>query len=337
MQIFIETTGESRTVDFGGVYDFNATDSYRDTGVVAISRIVREIREGKPWKQAVFDEFGVGSWISDIITSDARHRFYTESLSLCDQRVLDIGSGWGQIAAPLTKKNDLFCVDLSLDKLVFTQLISRVEGDSSRFCGIAADIGKIHFQEKFDTIILNGVLEWIPKFTFSSKTVPEAQYDLLRRAKQQLKPGGRIVIGIENRIGLKYLLGVPDDHIGRPNLLNLDWETVVKISEDQNVEPPRVRTMTMNEYEDLLKKVGFLPIEFYCAFPDYKIPERVISVNDSEGLTNFALNETVPNERSGYDGASIDINRELKSHYRTFARMGVLKYFSPSYYIVAFA
>ena len=42
------------------------------------------------------------------------------------------------------------------------------------------------------------------------------------KIKNELSKNGRAVLGIENRIGMKYLLGANDDHIGIPNISTLD-------------------------------------------------------------------------------------------------------------------
>ena len=38
--------------------------------------------------------------------------------------------------------------------------------------------------------------------------------EMIRRIKRHLKPGGQILIAIENRLGLKYFAGCTEDHTG---------------------------------------------------------------------------------------------------------------------------
>ena len=51
--------------------------------------------------------------------------------------------------------------------------------------------------------------------------------DYLKRIRTHLAPGGRLVIAIENRIGLKYWAGATEDHTG------IYFEGAGGISDDQ--------------------------------------------------------------------------------------------------------
>ena len=39
--------------------------------------------------------------------------------------------------------------------------------------------------------------------------------EMLRRIAGHLAPGGKLVIAIENRLGLKYWAGCTEDHVGK--------------------------------------------------------------------------------------------------------------------------
>ena len=57
-------------------------------------------------------------------------------------------------------------------------------------------------------MVVNGVLEYAMSFT-EGKTPYET---FLQRMGAYLKPEGRLLIAIENRLGLKYFAGAPEDH-----------------------------------------------------------------------------------------------------------------------------
>src|SRR5690606_13740042 len=66
--------------------------------------------------------------------------------------------------------------------------------------------------ERFDLVLLVGVLEYAGSPIGGAGGAPA----MLRRAVSHLRPGGALVVAIENQIGLKYLLGAREDHLGRP-------------------------------------------------------------------------------------------------------------------------
>ena len=62
--------------------------------------------------------------------------------------------------------------------------------------------------KKYDWITLIGYLN------IRSYTYIYSYQDMLRRISSHLKPGGKIIVAIENRLGLKYWAGCTEDHVG---------------------------------------------------------------------------------------------------------------------------
>src|SRR6185503_13015752 len=65
-------------------------------------------------------------------------------------------------------------------------------------------------ENSFDVITLIGVLEYTNKYFDSKKGIK----DLLDTCHKLLKPNGILVLAIENKLGIKYLLGWEEDHVG---------------------------------------------------------------------------------------------------------------------------
>ena len=61
----------------------------------------------------------------------------------------------------------------------------------------------IRLDEKFDYVTLIGVFEYSICYINSDNPF----MDMLERAKSFLKPGGKLLIAIENKYGLKYFAG----------------------------------------------------------------------------------------------------------------------------------
>lgn len=174
--------------------------------------------------------------------------------------VLEIGMGCGAITGTLCRA------------------VSQVEGVeiSPRRAEIAAwrhkncenliihvgNLNDMNITRKFDYVTLIGVLEYAGSFTHTS----DPYKDFLQACRQYLKPGGQLIIAIENKFGLKYWSGAREDHTGKI----FDSITGYKGND-------KVRTFSKPELEKLLYDSGFENLTWYYPFPDYKLPHRVYS------------------------------------------------------------
>jgi SAM-dependent methyltransferase len=174
--------------------------------------------------------------------------------------VLEIGSGCGAISG-------LFCEKVK--RVVGIELSKRrsmINAERNKqFDNLEIMVGNfedIELTEKFDYVTLIGVLEYADSYINSEKPYEE----MLRRVKKFLKPGGKLIIAIENKFGLKYWAGAMEDHTG--NLFDglEDYKSVSS-----------VRTFSKIEIKDLLNDAGYKEKEYYYPIPDYKLPNVVYS------------------------------------------------------------
>jgi GT2 family glycosyltransferase/SAM-dependent methyltransferase len=115
---------------------------------------------------------------------------------------------------------------------------------------------------KFDVVTLIGVLEYANLFT-PGETAAET---MLEQVRALLKPGGKLIIAIENQLGLKYFAGSPEDHLG---ISMYGVEGRYRSNEPQ--------TFGRKALTSIIAAAGFPGVEFLAPFPDYKLPKSVIS------------------------------------------------------------
>ncbi|HCK7124014.1 TPA: glycosyltransferase [Enterobacter roggenkampii] len=115
---------------------------------------------------------------------------------------------------------------------------------------------------KFDAITLIGVLEYATMFGEGERP----DYDLLSQIKRLLKPEGVLIIAIENKLGLKYFAGAPEDHLNKP-MYGIEGRYT-------KGEP---KTYGYSEIEKLLHSAGFQGVDVFLPFPDYKLPSSIIT------------------------------------------------------------
>lgn len=311
-----------------------ASNTYRDTPANELVEIVKSVRSGQPWRDAVASRYAKSNpWLHQIVTSPKRDLFFRQHPPKAGAKVLDIGSGWGQIARPLAHdaQAEVVALEPTPERLAFIQAAAQQDGVASRMNFLQADFFDIEFEPRFDLVTCVGVLEWVPKFR--SGDPREVQIEFLRRARSLLATGGQLVVGIENRLGLKYLLGAADDHIGPPNIAVYDAALASEKWLKQSGQPLRSFTFTRAELTELLIAAGFTQTNFFAALPDYKLPELILPLGSTTN-NHFATGNHIP-EHDGCNGQLLANQAELQSHYRSLAQLGIASDFSPSFCVIA--
>lgn len=175
-------------------------------------------------------------------------------------KVLEVGCGCGAITRYLAEKfDDVVSIEGSPVRARLAQMRTR---DCDNVSIVCAPFQQLEFTEKFDLIICVGVLEYSASFVDEDHPYQH----VIRYFSDLLKPDGRVVIAIENQFGLKYFSTSREDH------LKLMFEGI----EGYPVYANKVRTFGRVELERLLS-AHFANIQFYYPYPDYKIPDAVMS------------------------------------------------------------
>ena len=127
-----------------------------------------------------------------------------------EENVLEVGSGCGAVTGALCKKvKNVTCIELSKKRSEINAWRHRDYENLQILMGNFQDIEK-RLTEKYDYITLIGVFEYAEAY-IQSKT---PYVDFLKIISKHLKPDGKIVLAIENRMGLKYWAGCTEDHFG---------------------------------------------------------------------------------------------------------------------------
>ena len=134
--------------------------------------------------------------------------------------------------------------------------------------------------------------------------------------KKHLKPGGKIVIAIENRLGLKYWAGCTEDHVGTY------FEGI-----EGYPNTTGVKTFSKKELEEIFEATGNWNVDFYYPYPDYKLPMTIYS--DSYLPKTGELS----NNRYNYDRERMQLFDETRV-YDGLIHNGLFQEFSNSFLVI---
>ena len=177
-------------------------------------------------------------------------------------KVLEVGSGCGAITGALARKaGEVTCIDLSKQR-------SLINAYRHADCdNVTIHVGNFQDIEPalpcdYDYVCLIGVFEYGQSY-IGGETPFEDFYKII---KKHVKKGGKLVIAIENKFGLKYWAGCREDHLG----------TFFSGIEDYP-EGGGVRTFSRKGLEDIFKACGETDYTFYYPYPDYKFMTTLFS------------------------------------------------------------
>jgi len=114
---------------------------------------------------------------------------------------------------------------------------------------------------------------------------------MIKESKSFLKKNGTLIIAIENRFGLKYWRGAPEDHT------NILFDSLEGYPNYQGI-----RTFGKKELTDLLTEGGFKKedISFYYPLPDYKFCYEIFSdeylPSENHSVSNIVYPSPHPTE-----------------------------------------
>ena len=334
MRIGYSVEGKEAEGGFGQSIRIDQEDVYRDAPSEQIQQMVDEVKKGKNWRSVV-EESVDNQWLKKIILNDSRNIFLKLLELQSDSLCLDIGAGWGQHTLDLLKEVHVCSVEPSPERFSFMEaVIAQLELSQKAFL-VNARLEDLKFKKQFHAAVSVGVLEYVGKYQ-KNESVWIAQKNFLQQIRESLLPGGALIVGIENRLGLKYLLGKRDDHLCVPNIACHEFSLAKEKWLQHSGEELDIATYNLNEYCELFAEAGFSRLDVYAAFPDYKLPKYIIKCHSTEEEVDLHYEDFgYVEEHDGVDGSLLDVNQELNSFYKDFSSLGILKHFAPSYFIKA--
>lgn len=205
------------------------------------------------------------------------------------KKVLDYGCGLGAIGIEAIKKGaKVTFAEGCWPRLQMAKFLAEeISGDKTHEFLATSDILKIkETGEKYDLIIINGLLEWLPSTTNQThETALQSQLNFLSQCRDLLTDEGRIFIGMENRFAHLYQIGYPEDHteIKDVSFVNRSIGNIMH-KEIKNTDYVNF-TWTYEDYYKNAEKISLEVEKITGMFPDYRFVEKIIDLNNCDKQT----------------------------------------------------
>lgn len=227
-------------------------------------------------------------------------------------KVLEVGSGCGAITGALADKaGAVTCVDLSKKRSMVNAYRHMDSDNISIHVGNFKDIEPT-LASDYDYICLIGVFEYGRGYIGGD----HPYRDFLNILKKHLAPGGRIVIAIENKYGMKYFAGATEDHLGSyfGGIENYHQEG-------------SARTFSRKGLEKIFEECELKESHFYYPYPDYKFMTTLYSDQRLPGIGELT------NNLRNFDRDRMQLFDE-KAAFDGVLEEGLFPVFSNSYVVV---
>lgn len=163
--------------------------------------------------------------------------------------------------------------------------------------------------EEFDYVILIEDLE--------SEEPLQLTTDLLEKMKVNLKEDGKLILALDNKMGMKYWSGAAQGNTGLPYA-----------GLEGYVGKQRVEGYSREDVSNILRQGGFLHQEFYYPMPDFVFPTAIYS---DEFLPQPG---DLRGDSPAYQGENYRMFKE-NLVYEQVCRDGMFPYFANSFLIFA--
>lgn len=235
--------------------------------LLAIVRATEDRATGSPTLNAAITDFASSYHLSplraNLLRPVAEHLRGT---------VLELGAGCGAITRFLGEQGGtVVAVEGSSRR---AEIAAARCADLANVSVITSRIQDLEPRAKFDVVTLIGVLEYARVF---GETGEDPVQGLLSRARGFLKPGGILLVAIENQLGLKYFALYPEDHLGEPTVgIEGRYGATTAVTYGRRVLSVR------------LESAGLGSQVWYHPFPDYKFPTLVLQESGCTQLQSSA-------------------------------------------------
>lgn len=264
----------------------------------------------------------IGDWPSRYHFSPRRANLLRPlEPALRGRRVLEIGAGCGALTRYLG--------EIGAEVCAVEGSPARARVAAARCAGlpgvtvVAETLQALPVQPVFDVVTLIGVLEYARIF-FPGVDGADPVDAMLACARRYLRPGGVLLVGIENQLGLKYFAGYGEDHMAVPMFGIEDRYTA-----------DGVVTFGRKALSGRLARAGLPAQQWLFPFPDYKLPVAVLTERGAAGRDGADLGGLLASSVASDPQTPPQLTFSLEQAWRPVVRNGLAGELANSFLVAA--
>lgn len=295
--------------------DSNNIDSYLDSSEKFLENFF--LKPEKDSYREIVKELSKANlpWSVRYHLSPQRHMLFSWYPFNENSTLLEMGAECGALTGGfLDKQMRVDCCEPFLSRATIIQNRFSNNSDMNIFVGNA---GRIPSERKYDYVTIIGATNQV----YPDSGDEQSYSKLLITAKKHLKNDGHLLLAIDNKLGLKYLSGFPDEHTGRT------FDSINNYPQNSNIW-----TFSKTELTRLLNHAGFTNLDFYYPFPDYRFPQTVFSEEGLSFLQNLSKSAVLQIHDSRYAGGRL-FNETALGY--TLLKENIFQYFVNSFFVDA--
>jgi SAM-dependent methyltransferase len=233
-------------------------------------------------------------------------------------RVLEVGAGTGVLSRYLGETGArVVALEGQIDRARAAALRCAGLANVEVVCG---PLQSFEDPDGFDLVCIVGVLE----YAASGVGGAQGHRSFLDHAIGLLRPGGALLVAIENQIGLKYLLGYHEDHLG------LAW-----IGLEGYPGSHGIRTFSRSGLGRMLGDAGLDHQKWFYPFPDYKLPTLVLTDELYREADAVELVDQLARDPVRDDGSARSLLCDARRAHRVLLEAGLGPEVSNSFLVLA--
>ena len=224
----------------------------QDKNLKGVLDIVENIEESRREKAA----WDAKEWGLFYHLSPARRNLIDWIPMQMGESVLEVGAECGAMTGHFLR-HEMKVTALEKEPEKAEILKKRYEGKEPEV-SVISDFSELPENQTYDLVVALGSLP-LAKQYFSEEE--DAYAAFLARLKDLVAMGGRFILALPNKLGLKYFAGAREDITGAPFTGVEDY-----------FFHPEVRTFARRELADMLETAGFKDLMWYYPYPDWRFP-----------------------------------------------------------------
>ena len=249
--------GESTRDPVSGIVMLGDVLPYLDGAEQSLRDAIEQCTDTSSWSDELWRE--ASTWAERYHLSPQRGAIIAPLALGPGDRVLEVGAGTGAVTRAIGETGaSVTAVEGNIER---ARIVAARCADLSNVNVLCGQVTAFDEPGSFDVVIGVGLLEYSSTRS-GGNTGPEL---LLSHLARQLTESGLFALAIENQLGLKYLIGYAEDHLGLP------W---IGVDGYQLVDGPR--TWSKAALGQMFADAGLTTQHWAFPFPDYKFPRVIL-------------------------------------------------------------